>query len=134
MNFEWKDGLEDAFLGKQNEITIQDEGRIVEYSSEGTIDKQSVISIDNALSLLARIRDSYRQGGIKPAEYEKMVLKIMQNYLSQIDDSQKINFVVNGIRDSEFMSYLSDGILNKLRGSIIESVSNKLWLKYKVFR
>ena len=117
--------VEDVLRRKQNEITIQDEGRIVEYSSEGAVDKQSVISIDNALSLLARIRDSYRQGGIKPAEYEKMVLKIMQNYLSQIDDSQKINFVVNGIRDSEFMSYLSDGILNKLRGSIIESISNK---------
>ena len=117
--------VEDAFPIEQNGITIQDESRIVDYPFNGTVDKQNELSIDIALSLLAGIRDSYKQGGIKPSVYEKMVLEVLQDYTASIDDSQKINFVVNGILDSEFMSYLNDGMLNKLRGSIIESTGNK---------
>jgi hypothetical protein len=55
-----------------------------------------------------------------------MVLDIIQNCLASIDDSDKINFVVNGILDSDFMSFLNDRMLKKLRGPIIESVSNKI--------
>lgn len=117
--------VEDAFRSGQKEVTIQDESRVVEYPSYGTIDNRSGLSIKNALSILAGIKDSYKQRRIKPAEYEKMVLGVIQDYLAPIDDSQKIHFVVNGILDSEFMSYLSDGMLHKLRGSIIESVSKR---------
>ena len=58
--------VEESFLREQNEITIQDDSRIVDYPFNGTADKQSVLSIDNALSLLAGIRDSYKQRRIKP--------------------------------------------------------------------
>ena len=67
-----------------------------------------------------------KQGNIKTTEYEQMVLDIIQNCLASIDDSDKINFVVNGILDSDFMSFLNDRMLKKLRGPIIESVSNKI--------
>ena len=120
--------VEDVLRRKQNEITIQNEGGIIEYSSDDTVDKQSVISIDKALSLLERIKDSYEQGHMEPAEYEKMVLKIMQDYLIQFEGRQKVNFVVNTILDSEFMLYLNKTVLNKLRLSTIESVNNNLRL------
>ena len=110
----------------QKSVTIKDESRIVKYSLDGTADKQIELSIDDALSLLIGIRDSYKQSNIKTAEYEKMVLNIIQNCIASIDDSDKINFVVNGILDSGFMSFLNDRMLKKLRGSIIESVSNKI--------
>ena len=48
---------ENVLRRKQNEVTVQNEDRIIEYSSDGTVDKQSVISIDKALTLLARIKD-----------------------------------------------------------------------------
>jgi hypothetical protein len=118
--------VEDAFRRGQKEVNIQDQSRIVEYLSDETVDKQIELSIDDALSLLTGIRDTYKQRRIKHAEYEQMVLDVIQNYLASIDDREKINFVVNGILDSEFMSYLSDVMLKKLRGSIIGSVSNKI--------
>jgi hypothetical protein len=84
------------------------------------------LSINDALSLLTGIRDSYEQSNIKTPEYEQMVLDIIQNYLASVDDSEKINFVVNEILDSDFMSFLNEEMLKKLRGFIIESVSNKI--------
>jgi len=118
--------VEDAFRKGQKSVTIQDESRIVKYPLDGTTDRQIELSIDDALSLLTGIRKSYEQSNIKTPEYEQMVLDIIQNYLASIDDSEKINFVVNGILDSDFMSFLNDGMLKKLRGSIIDSVSNKI--------
>lgn len=118
--------VEDAFRKGQKSVTIQDESRILKYPFDGTADKRIELSIDDTLSLLAGIRDSYEQSNIKTAEYEQMVLDIIQNYLASINDGEKINFVVNGILDSDFMSFLNDGMLKKLRGSIIESVSNKI--------
>lgn len=121
-----KDKVQDAFRKGQKAVTIKDESRAVNYTLHGTTDKRIELSIDDALSLLAGIRDSYKQKKIKTAEYEQMVLAIIQNYLTSIDDSEKISFVVNGILDSDFMLYLSDKMLKKLRGSIIEIVSNKI--------
>jgi hypothetical protein len=121
-----RDEVEDAFRKGQKSVTIQDESKIVKYPLDGTADKQIELSIDDALSFLTGIRNSYKQSNMKTAEYEQMVLDILQNYLASIDDSEKINFVVNGILDSDFMSFLNDGMLKKLRGSIIESVSNKI--------
>lgn len=118
--------VEDAFRKGQQSVTIQDESKIVKYPLDGTADKRIELSIDDALSLLTGIRDSYKQSDIKTAEYEQMVLDIIQDYLASIDDSEKINFVVNGILDSDFMSFINDGMLKKLRGSIIASVSNKI--------
>ena len=118
--------VEEAFRRGQKAVTIKDERSIVKYTLDGTVDKENELSIEDALSFLAGIRDSYNQRGIKTAEYEQMVLDIIQNYLAPIDDREKINFVVNGILESDFMSYLSDEMLKKLRCTIIESVSNKI--------
>ena len=118
--------VEDAFRKGKKSVTIHDESRIVKYPLDGTADKQIELSIDDALSLLTGIRDSYEQSNINTAEYEQMVLDILQNYLASIDDSDKINFVVNGILDSDLTSFLNDRMLKKLRGFIIESVSNKI--------
>lgn len=121
-----KDKVKDAFRKGQKAVTIKDESRIVNYPLDGMVAKRIELSIDDALSLLAGIRDSYEQRKLKTAEYEQLVLNIIQNYLASIDDSEKINFVVNGVLGSDFMSYLSDGMLKRLRGYIIESVSNKI--------
>lgn len=121
-----KTEVEDAFRKGQKSVTIQDESRIVKHPLDGTTDRQIELSIDDALSLLTGIRDSYEQSNIKTPEYEQMVLDIIQNYLASVDDSEKINFVVNGILDSDFMSFLNDRMLKKLRGFVIESVSNKI--------
>lgn len=117
--------VEDAFRRGQKKVIIQNESSVIENPSDISADNRSGLSIEKTLSILSKIKDSYRQSRIKPAEYENMVLEVIQDYLAPIDDDQKIRFVVNGILDSEFMSFLNDEILNKLRGSVIGSVSNK---------
>ncbi|NNF98558.1 MAG: hypothetical protein HKM93_04215 [Desulfobacteraceae bacterium] len=120
-----REKFEDAFRSGQKEVTIRDEINVVESFSDGSIDNRSELSIEKTLSILEGIKDSYKLKQIKPAEYEKMILGVIEDYLAAIDHNQKIHFVVNGILDSEFKSYLSNRMLNKLRGSIIESVNNK---------
>ena len=117
--------VENAIHEGEKQITIQDESRVFEYTSNGKSDNQMPLSMGNTLSLLSGIKASYEQGQIMIDEYEKMVLEFIKDFLASIDDSDKIRFVVNGIKNSELMVYLNDDMLLKLRRYIIDSVSNK---------
>ena len=118
--------VESALRKEQKIVTIQDESRVSEHLSNGKIDNRMQISLENTLTLLSEILDSYKQNRITAKEYDKMVLEFIEDFLTPFDDSEKIRFVVNGIKNSKFMTYLSDDILLKLRRNIIGSVSNKL--------
>ena len=118
--------VENAVREGKNKVTIQDEIRVIEHISNGKSDDRIALSKENTLSLLSGIKDSYEQGQMTIEEYEKMVLEFIKDFLAPIDDSEKIRFVVNGIKSSEFMAYLNDDMLLKLRRYIIDSAGNKL--------
>lgn len=89
------------------------------------IDTQAEMSLERALTLLAGIRDSFNNSQIKSAEYDKLVLDILKDYISPMDDKTKINFAADGIRDSVLHEYINENIHNDLKSYVIEYMANK---------
>jgi len=112
----------DAIKSGQKTITIKDDIKIINYPTNGAPNYQNELPLDKALTMLQGLKRSHQKKLIGAAQYKQMVLDIIQKHLAGLDDRSKIQFVVNDIQKSEFIEYLSDGMLNALRGEVIKSI------------
>ena len=89
------------------------------------IENQAEMTQERALSLLKGMKDSFDKGHLKDAEYDKLVLEIVKDYILPMDDKTKINFIANGIVNSEFYAYLNETIHKDLKTFVINYVAGK---------
>ena len=89
------------------------------------IETLTELPLDRALNLLKGFKESFDRSQIKTAEYQKLVMEVIKDYISPMDDKTKINFVANDIKESELYKYLNDEIYKSLRTFVIEEIANK---------
>ena len=117
--------VEDAIRKGNGEAVVWEESTMVHPSNAGTNEERNALSMDKVLTLLSSMSDSFNSGILENSVYERMVADIIRDYISTLDDDIKIDFVVNKIPASELSDYLSEKMLNDLRGFVISSVSEK---------
>ena len=117
--------VEDAIRKGNGEVVVKEESTIVHPPNAGANEERNALSMDKVLKLLSGMSDSFNSGILEKSVYERMVADIIKDYISSLDDDIKIDFVVNKIPGSELSDYLSEKMLNDLRGFVISSVSEK---------
>lgn len=117
--------VEEAVRKGDHAGTVIEERSIVRPASGGQLGEHAAISLKKTLRLLSQMQDSFHKGKIEISIYERMATDIVKDYISSLDDSIKVNFVANGITDSELLVYLTDEMLNNIRAFVISSVADK---------
>lgn len=113
----------EAIKSGQKTVIIKDDIKISDSPANGAPDYRNELPLDKALAVLQGIKRSHQKQHIGAAQYKQMVVDIIQQHLGGLDDRSKIQFVVNDIQKSEFINYLSDDMLNALRGEVIKTIS-----------
>ena len=117
--------VEDDFRNGNDGAIVKEERTIVQPHLENTNEQRGAISLEKILTLLSKMKDSFNSGHLENSVYERMVLDIMKDFISTLDDDIKLNFVVNQIMDSELADYLNEEWLNNLRAFVISSLTDK---------
>ena len=115
---------EEAIRKDDQEGTSSDERSVVHATSGAAFSEQAALSLEKTLTLLSQMQDSLHKGQIDSSIYERMATDIVKDYIASMDDNIKVNFVVNGITNSELSVYLTDAMLNDLRAFVISSVAD----------
>ena len=76
-------------------------------------------SFEKVLTILDKMTDSYNDGQIEYSAYKQLVVKIVKDYISTLDDNVKINFIVNETKDSRLSKYLDDEMIKSLTAFVI---------------
>ena len=116
---------ENSIRKGDGEVIVKEEHKILQSSLEGMSGESGALSLEKILTLLPKMRDSLNKGHMEHSSYEKMVINIIKDYISSLADNIKLDFVVNGIIDSELSDYLNEEMLNDLRAHVISSISDK---------
>ena len=117
--------VEETIRKGNGEVVVKEESTIVHPPNACANEERNALSMDRVLTLLSGMRDSFNSGILENSAYERMVADIIKEYISTLDDDIKIDFVVNKIPASELSNYLSEKMLNDLRGFFISSASEK---------
>jgi len=117
--------VEDDFRNGNDGVIVKEERTIVQPHLENTNEQSGALSLENVLTLLSKIRDSFNSGQLENSVYERMVSDIIKDYISTMADEIKLNFVVKEIINSELSDYLNEELLNNLRAFVISSLTDK---------
>jgi hypothetical protein len=117
--------IEDAIREGKNEVIEKSQTQIQEISSDWKDNTPIALSFEKILTVLDKMKESYNDGQIEYRNYKQMVVEMVKDYISTLDNNLKVNFVVNEISASELSEYLDDEILKDLRAFVISSVSDK---------
>lgn len=116
--------LTDAIREGEEAVLEKSQTQIEEISSAGKDDPTISLYLEKTLTVLEKMKESYKNRQIEYDIYKQMVVEMVKDYISTLDDNVKVHFVVNEISVSELAEYLDDGMLKELRAFVISSVSN----------
>lgn len=97
----------------------------IPLDDDGWIENQAEMTLERASNILIGIKDSFQSSHINSKDYDKLVLEVIKDYITPMDDKEKINFVANGIEESELSEYINDDIRKELKSFVIDYVANK---------
>jgi hypothetical protein len=117
--------IKDAIGEGKNAVIEKDQTQIQEFSSDWKDDTPIALSFEKLIAVIDKMKATYNDGQIEYSNYKQMVVEMVKDYISTLDNSVKIHFVVNEISASELAEYLDDEMLKDLRAFVISSVSDK---------
>jgi hypothetical protein len=97
----------------------------IPLDDDGWVENQAEMTLERALNILIGIKESFQSTHINSKDYDKLVLEVIKDYIMPMDDKEKINFVANGIAESELNDYINDDIRKELKSFVIDYVVNK---------
>ena len=115
--------IEDAIHKGDGQVISKEERTIVHSPPENAPEENNILSLEKVLTLLSGMKVSFSSGHMELGVFQRMVVDIIKDYISPLADSIQLEFVVNGILDSELYDYLNDKMLNDLRAYVISSIS-----------
>lgn len=101
------------------------EPETAEALAEAAVSGDGGLSFNRIVAVIGKMKSLLDAGRFEQAPYERMVLDLVRDYLSTMDDSKKLIFVSYEIEGSELSSFLTPGMLERLRHSVMDSITNK---------
>lgn len=93
--------------------------------AEDAVPDEGGLSLEKIIAVIAKMKSLLDADRFEQAIFERMTLDLVRDYLSAMDDGTRLIFVSYEIENSELAPFLSPGMLEKLRRSVMDSLANK---------